>query len=293
MGDHRGQYPRELWERTVRLVPEPRERYESEWAAMASIAARLGIGTTETPSCGTSFRELAGGVSGVEPHTSSADVTIGKGSMFGNGLYAARDFKEGEIVIRYELKKLTFAELKALSPEDYAATHNVSGQIYLYPVPARYISHSDDPNVWNDHEQQADIARRDIKAGELITVDARHDDVPVLRRVGAILVNVPTVEQGLDFYREQLGMHTVWRREGAAAVRLGESELVLTTEHDPRTDLLVDSVEDAVAVFVAAGGKAVVLLEDTSAGRVAVVQDPFGNRLTLVDLSKGLYQKDA
>jgi predicted enzyme related to lactoylglutathione lyase len=159
-------------------------------------------------------------------------------------------------------------------------------------VPARYVSHSDDPNVWNDHEQQADIALRDIKAGELITVDARHDDVPVLKRVGGILVNVPTIEQGLDFYREQLGMQTVWRREDTAAVRLGESELVLTTRHDPKTDFLVDSVENAVAVFVVAGGKVVTPLEDTSAGRAAVVEDPFGNRLTLVDLSKGLYQND-
>jgi len=41
MGDRRGQYPRELRERAVRLVPEPREQYESEWAPMASIAARL------------------------------------------------------------------------------------------------------------------------------------------------------------------------------------------------------------------------------------------------------------
>jgi transposase len=48
MGDRRGQYPRELRERAVRLVLESRDQYESEWAAMASIAAKLGIGTTET-----------------------------------------------------------------------------------------------------------------------------------------------------------------------------------------------------------------------------------------------------
>src|SRR5581483_9726382 len=103
------------------------------------------------------------------------DVTIGQGHMSGKGVYAARDFKKGEAVIKYELKPLTFAELKALSPEDYAATHNVNGQIYLYPEPARYVSHSETPNTRNDHEQRADIALGDIKAGELITVDARYD----------------------------------------------------------------------------------------------------------------------
>jgi transposase len=48
MGDRRGQYPRELREPAVRLVLESRDQYESEWAAMTSIATKLGIGTTET-----------------------------------------------------------------------------------------------------------------------------------------------------------------------------------------------------------------------------------------------------
>jgi transposase len=43
-----GQYPQELRQRAVRLVLESRDQYDSEWAAMTSIAAKLGIGTTET-----------------------------------------------------------------------------------------------------------------------------------------------------------------------------------------------------------------------------------------------------
>lgn len=217
-------------------------------------------------------------------------VTIGKGTMSGKGLYAARDLKKDEVVIKYELKPITFQELKALSPEDYAATHNVNGQIYLYPEPV--VSHSEDPNVRNDHEQQADIALRDIKTGELITVDARYDDVPVLKKIDAVLVKVPSIQEGLDFYREQLGMQTVWKKEDMAAVRLGESELVLSTKLDPETDFLVQSVEHAVTVFESTGGKILVPPEDIPVGKVAVVEDPFGNRLTLVDLSKGLYQTD-
>jgi transposase len=41
-------YPQELRERAVRLVLEHRDEYDSEWAAMRSIAAKLGIGSTET-----------------------------------------------------------------------------------------------------------------------------------------------------------------------------------------------------------------------------------------------------
>lgn len=220
------------------------------------------------------------------------DLTIGTGNMSGKGLYAARDFKKDEVVLEYELKPLTFAELKALSPEDYRATHNVDGQIYLYPEPARYVSHAESPNVRNDYKRRADIAIRDIKAGELITVDATYDDVPVLKKVDAVLVRVPSIEQGLDFYREQLGMQTSWKKEDMAAVRLGDGELVLSTKLDPETDLLVESVEHAVRVFENAGGRVVLPPEDLPVGKVAIVEDPFGNKLTLVDLSKGLYDTD-
>ena len=41
-------YPQELKDRAVRLVAESRDQYESEWKAIESIAAKLGIGSTET-----------------------------------------------------------------------------------------------------------------------------------------------------------------------------------------------------------------------------------------------------
>jgi transposase len=42
------QYPRELRERAVRLVAEHRGEYETEYAAIRSIAAKLGIAGPET-----------------------------------------------------------------------------------------------------------------------------------------------------------------------------------------------------------------------------------------------------
>lgn len=42
------QYPRELRERAVRLVAEHRGEYETEYAAIRSIAAKLGIGSAES-----------------------------------------------------------------------------------------------------------------------------------------------------------------------------------------------------------------------------------------------------
>jgi transposase len=41
----RGRYPQELRERAIRLVREHRSAYPSEWAAITSIAGKLGIGS--------------------------------------------------------------------------------------------------------------------------------------------------------------------------------------------------------------------------------------------------------
>ncbi len=41
----RGRYPQEVRERAVRMVQEHRNEYPSEWAAVTSIAGKLGVGT--------------------------------------------------------------------------------------------------------------------------------------------------------------------------------------------------------------------------------------------------------
>lgn len=41
-------YPAELRSRAVRMVAEVRNEYPSEWAAIESVASKLGIGTAQT-----------------------------------------------------------------------------------------------------------------------------------------------------------------------------------------------------------------------------------------------------
>lgn len=56
---------------------------------------------------------------------------------------------------------------------------------------------------------------------------------------------------------------------------------------------LVASVQDALTDIVAAGGAVLVEPCDIPVGRLAVVTDPFGNALILLDLSVGRYTTDA
>jgi transposase len=48
MSRRSGSYPKELRERAVRLVEEVRPEHASEWAAIESVATKLGIGSAQT-----------------------------------------------------------------------------------------------------------------------------------------------------------------------------------------------------------------------------------------------------
>jgi len=109
--------------------------------------------------------------------TFMSDVLIGKGKLAGKGVFAARDFKKGEIVVQYHLIPLSQEDYEKLPESEKEFTHSYRGQIFLYQEPERYVNHSDSPNTYQDHIQKADIALRDIKKGEMITTDATKDDV--------------------------------------------------------------------------------------------------------------------
>ena len=118
---------------------------------------------------------------------------------------------------------------------------------------------------------------------------------PLIRQVDCIQIPVPDLEAALDFYRDRLGHELIWRTDTAAGLRLPESEaeIVVQTERPQlEPNLKVDSADDAAEQFVKAGGSVIVPPFDIQIGRCAVVQDPFGNRLVLLDMTKGRLTTD-
>lgn len=118
---------------------------------------------------------------------------------------------------------------------------------------------------------------------------------PLFQKLDCIHVNVPDLDTGLEFYRDKLGLEMKWRGKTSAGLKLGDdgSEVVLDTE--PllwKTDLLVDSVLDAVQQFEESGGTVLHGPFDIQIGKAAVVRDPWGNEYTLLDQSKGTFDTD-
>ena len=118
----------------------------------------------------------------------------------------------------------------------------------------------------------------------------------LLRKVDCIRLYVPDLEAGLAFYRDRLGHALIWRSDTAAGLRLPESdaELVLQTEEQRQeVDLLVDSADEAARWVEQAGGKVIVPPFDIQIGRCVVLEDPWGNPLVLLDMSKGSLKTEA
>jgi predicted enzyme related to lactoylglutathione lyase len=120
---------------------------------------------------------------------------------------------------------------------------------------------------------------------------------PLLRLVDAVTIPVPDLDEGLRFYADRLGHQLLWRNDavGQAGLVLPDAttEIVLTTEVEYAPSWLVTSLDEALDRITAAGGHVIDSPSDIPVGRLAVVADPFGNRLVLLDLSRGRYVTNA
>src|SRR5688500_2460313 len=103
-------------------------------------------------------------------------VEVRESSIHGLGLYALRDFRAGEIVLRWNLSRLIpKVEMISLPEEERKYTHRFDAEkILIVQPPERYVNHSCDNNT--EVRDFCDVAIRNIAAGEEITSDYSMDD---------------------------------------------------------------------------------------------------------------------
>lgn len=117
---------------------------------------------------------------------------------------------------------------------------------------------------------------------------------PLFRKLDNLLLRVADLDAAISFYRDRLGHRVVWRSERAVGFAFPDTdaEIVVHLNIGPETDVVVDNVDEAFALFLSAGGESVLPPFDIAIGRCARVRDPFGNELTLLDQSKGRLATD-
>lgn len=97
------------------------------------------------------------------------DIEVKKSKIIGKGVFALRDFKKGEVVLKWNPKPITKAEADKLTDikDDYVL--HVGRKYFLQQAPEKYVNHSCESNTFTNNF--SDIANRDIKKGEEITSD--------------------------------------------------------------------------------------------------------------------------
>jgi SET domain-containing protein len=107
--------------------------------------------------------------------SSTNEVEVGPSVVEGLGVFARRSFRAGDRIRRVNVVR----QVTAKSPIredlgerlDHCAYPN--GKVVLLGIPDRHINHSCDPNAYELFEDDSSyiVARRDIRAGEEITLD--------------------------------------------------------------------------------------------------------------------------
>jgi SET domain-containing protein len=97
------------------------------------------------------------------------NLIIKKSKIHGKGLFANKDFKEGEIVLKWNPTPLTEEETNNLTTKQEEYTISKNGKYYSMNSPEKYMNHSCEPNTKMNLNDFCDIAIKDIKKGEEIT----------------------------------------------------------------------------------------------------------------------------
>jgi predicted enzyme related to lactoylglutathione lyase len=118
----------------------------------------------------------------------------------------------------------------------------------------------------------------------------------MLRKIDCVMVQVNDVPAATAYYRDVFGMQLVWWDEHSTGLRFRESDAeIVLHDYDVlpspvEVHYLVDDVVAAVAHLATRGCHIQIEPFDIRIGKCAVIRDPFGVRLCLLDMTKGPLQ---
>lgn len=105
------------------------------------------------------------------------DVIIKKSDIHGRGVFAARNFKRGEIVLQWDTTHvISEKEFNEMTHDDQRYVTFLDNTYVVMQEPERYVNHSCDANTLA--QQHCDIAKRTIQRDEEITADYREELPP-------------------------------------------------------------------------------------------------------------------
>ena len=114
-----------------------------------------------------------------------------------------------------------------------------------------------------------------------------------LRKIDCVKIKVDDIDGARAYYIRVFGMHPTWRDATSAGLKFPESDAEIVLHHikdiPARVDVtyLVDDVIAAVEALKTEGCTIAAPPFDVAIGKCAVIIDPFGTPMTLIDMTKG------
>ena len=115
----------------------------------------------------------------------------------------------------------------------------------------------------------------------------------MLRKIDCIMIRVDDVEAAARYYATVFGLRPQWSGDDSFGLVFPETDAEVVFHRDPdipssvEVHYLVDDVVAAVAYYEAQGCHVLVAPFDITIGKCAVISDPFGTRLCILDMTKG------
>ena len=115
----------------------------------------------------------------------------------------------------------------------------------------------------------------------------------LLRKIDCVMLRVDDLTSAWEFYERTLGLEPLWSDEHSVGLGMPETDAEIVLHDNPdiprdcNVHYLVDDVNTAVTRLAAAGWTVVAPAFDVRIGRCAVLADSTGNKLNLLDMTKG------
>jgi len=115
----------------------------------------------------------------------------------------------------------------------------------------------------------------------------------MLRKIDCVMIYVEDLEAAVSYYAEVFGLRPLWRDDQSVGLGMPETDAEIVLHTDPalpskvEVHYLVDDVVRAVETLAQKGGRTLAEPFDIAIGKCAVIEDPFGTRLCILDMTKG------
>jgi lactoylglutathione lyase len=115
----------------------------------------------------------------------------------------------------------------------------------------------------------------------------------MFKKIDCVMIRVDDVSVAEKFYADVFGLKPLWREAGAVGMNMPETDAEIVLHNSAEIPNKVEVhylVDDVVAAVKSYGEKGCRVLEapfDVLIGKCAVIQDPFGTLICVLDLSSG------